>query len=419
MEALQVQKVKDEIKETFKKVNLNECLTCGTCSSGCPVTGIPGVEGLDTRKVIRMLAYGMVDEVVDSKFPWVCTQCGRCNIACPMKIDINYLMKKMKSLRDRDKVPGVLHKGTLQVLKSGNNLGIPKDDYLENMIDIGREWAGEEGEELALEGFEGFKTPIDVVGAEYLFFPNSKEVGVDYEDMQWWWKIFHNSGCTWTMPSEGWESVDWGLFTGNDEASKKIAQYKVDNAKKLKVKYIIAPDCGGGSLGFRINYENYFKEELNKAGIELVYLYDVLIRFIKEGRIKVDKSRHPDPVTYHDPCKHGRELERLYGKPYYDEARWILDQCCESFIEAYPCKINNYCCGGGGGAWAGPYNDEKIAYGRMKAQQYSEAKAKGAKVIVTSCSNCRDMFMKAIVPHYKLDMEVKYIWQVVAEAMVL
>lgn len=33
--------------------NLNLCLTCGACSSGCPATGL---EGMDPRKFLRMAA---------------------------------------------------------------------------------------------------------------------------------------------------------------------------------------------------------------------------------------------------------------------------------------------------------------------------------------------------------------------------
>ena len=61
------------------------CFTCGTCASGCPVTG---VDGLDPRKAVRMAALGLDQELIDSRFPWVCTLCGRCEYACPQGVEI-------------------------------------------------------------------------------------------------------------------------------------------------------------------------------------------------------------------------------------------------------------------------------------------------------------------------------------------
>ncbi len=215
------QKLPEPIREALAEFNLNLCMTCGTCSSGCPVTETPGMEGWDTRKVLRMLHFGMVDEVVDSKFPWVCTGCGRCAHACPMKLDIPYIMLHMKSLRPRDKVPGILHKGAEHCFQTGNNMAIPLDDYLFLMSDMGKELAGED--------CPGFYVPIDKEGADTLFFPNSKEVFADNEDMKWWWKIFYAARENWTVPSENWESVDWGLFTGNYDYIKTFAQRKIDS----------------------------------------------------------------------------------------------------------------------------------------------------------------------------------------------
>ena len=41
--------------------------------------------------------------------------------------------------------------------------------------------------------------------------------------------------------------------------------------------------------------------------------------------------------------------------------------------------MNNLCCGAGGGAWAMPYDEERLAYGKMKADQI---KATGAEIVV-------------------------------------
>jgi heterodisulfide reductase subunit C len=206
------------------------CLTCGTCAGGCPVTG---VDGLDVRKVVRLALLGMDQEVIDSRFPWVCTLCGRCEHACPMNIDLTALLRSARSMRARDQVPGVLHKGVLQCLKSGNNVGIPTEDFIGLMQDLGMELA---------EELPGFEVPIDKKGAKYLFTVNSKEPFAEPEDMFFWWRILYAAKESWTITSENWEGVNWGLFTGDDESMKTIVGRVVQNYKEMEAEYLVLPE---------------------------------------------------------------------------------------------------------------------------------------------------------------------------------
>lgn len=408
MEVIQLKPITAELKKVLKKVDLNACLTCSTCVGGCIVTDCPQMDGLDIRKVLRMLAYGMVNEVVNSKFPWVCTGCGRCVHACPMKIDIPYLMKVIKGLRDRDKVPGILHKGVEKVLATGNNMGIPEPVYFQ-VLEMVEEEMNEE------EGFSGFKLPIDKNDADVVFFPNSKEIAADSDDMKWYWKIFYAAKADWTIPKENWEAVDWGLFTGNDEASMTLARRKIDFVKNRNIKRMILPDCGGGSMGCRTGIEKW-KAKDSSLSVDYLYIYEIIMEYIKEGRIKVDKSKNTKRHVWHDSCKHGREVERLFGKGMYDEPRWILSQCTDNIVEMYPTGPNSFCCGAGGGMWPGPYKEELAYNGAKKAESIKNS---GAEVVVTGCSNCRDQIMRNLKKKYNLDVEVKYIWQLVAESLVL
>ena len=342
-EPMTIKKLPDDVRGYLSKFNLTRCFTCGTCTNGCPITGNPEMQGWDTRKVIRMLAFGMLDEVVDSKFPWVCTGCGRCAFECPMGIDIVGIMAHMKWLRPRDQVPGILHKGVENVLNTGNNMAIPQEDYFFLLSDLGKELADEE--------CPGFYVPVDKDDADILFYPNSKEVFADNDDMKWWWKIFYAARENWTLPSTNWEAVDWGLFTGNSEATKILAKRKIDFMKEHRIGRMIMPDCGGGSYGCRKGMKECVLEDPNNH-IEHIYLYDYLKEILESGRIKVDKSVHEGKVfTWHDSCKHGRELERNFGYGYYDEPRWIIDQCVDEFVEMQPNRSQNYCCGAGGGNW--------------------------------------------------------------------
>ncbi len=218
----------EEVKTSPGAIDL--CLTCGTCAGGCPVTG---VDGWDVRKVVRAALLGLDEEVINSKFPWVCTLCGRCEHGCPMGIDLVRLIRAARTLRPREQVPGVLHKGVLMCLKSGNNVGIPTEDFIGLLEDLGMELS---------EELPGFEVPIDKKGAKYLFTVNSKEPFAEPEDMFFWWKILYAAKESWTVVSENWEGVNWGLFTGDDPAMKEIVGRIVKNYQEMEAEYLVLPE---------------------------------------------------------------------------------------------------------------------------------------------------------------------------------
>jgi Fe-S oxidoreductase len=142
-----------------------------------------------------------------------------------------------------------------------------------------------------------------------------------------------------------------------------------------------------------------------------------LKRYLEEGRIKVDPSKHTKRTTIHDPCNYGRKSMFSCGEAFFEEPRWITQQCVSGeFVDMYPNRMNNYCCGAGGGAWAMPYNDERIYYGRVKAQQIKDTEA---ELVIAPCHNCRDQIMKSLTQEYELPIETMYLWELVAESLVV
>lgn len=211
------------------------CFTCGTCASGCPATNL--VPGWDPRKAIRAIALGLEQEVVDSKWPWVCTLCGRCQYACPMGVQLIKTFRTCRIMRARDEVPDPLHRGTIMNLERGNNLGIPTEDFLFLLADVGVEM-----EEDEKQPCPGFYVPVDKEGANLIVTVNSKEPFAEPDDMKFWWRIFYAAREDWTISSVNWEGVNWGLFSGDDENWKIQVGRVLENARRLKVKTILYPE---------------------------------------------------------------------------------------------------------------------------------------------------------------------------------
>ncbi len=208
------------------------CMTCGICACTCPVSG---VDGFDPRKAVRLAAMGLEKELVESRWPWICTMCGKCEQACPMEVRIADVVRRIRSLRDRDRVPGILHKGLQAALETGNNLRLPKDDFLFILEDV----AGEIREE---PGFEGLQVHVDKKGARVLTTIHNKLVNTHTEDLKHWWKIFHAAGESWTVSSDNWEGTSWGYFTGDDEAMKTMAGRILNQMEALEIDTLLWPE---------------------------------------------------------------------------------------------------------------------------------------------------------------------------------
>jgi Fe-S oxidoreductase len=142
---------------------------------------------------------------------------------------------------------------------------------------------------------------------------------------------------------------------------------------------------------------------------------DLLEEYIKSGRIKLNTHKFHETYTVHDPCNYVRKSQLSFGDHMGEKIRWISQQCIDPSLYRELCDdmMNDLCCGAGGGAWAMPYDAERLAYGKMKADQIKDA---GAEIVIAPCHNCRDQIMKALpkvhdMGNYK---ETLYLWELVS-----
>jgi Fe-S oxidoreductase len=341
-----------------------------------------------------------LDRLKDIAFG-TCTNCRRCTFNCPMGVDTATLNRLMRGLLTH---VGVMPEGVRVVSKDqwelGNQMGVLKEDYLDTL-----DWMSEELEEDL--GHDDARIPIDKAGSRVMYAINPREVKYDPRTIKEAALIFWAAGEDWTMPSEGWDNTNFGLFSGDDALGGVCARREYDTAKELGVDKIVISECGHG-------YRSTRCEGVNWSGSAEPFPMEssviTMLDYIKQGRIKVDPTRNSKRVTFHDSCNNARSCG------FFEEPRELLGLVATDFEEMIPNRAENYCCTGGGGAMSmSEYTPRRIRSAKIKADQI---RATGAEIVVTSCHNCVDG-LSDLIKHYELGCEVKQLVDLVANALVL
>ena len=423
-----------KVLERFeKKLNrqivgsLVACVHCGNCTTACHYvlanpgdpTYAPAYKADRIRRIFkrhfdwtgRVLPWWVhaksvyteddLEELKDIVFG-KCTNCRRCSINCPMGVDYATFNRMARGLLVS---VGVMPEGVAVVSKDqwelGNQMGVLKEDYIETL-----EWLSDE---LQMEMQDDTANiPIDKYDADVVYSINPREVKYDPRTISDAAKIFYAAGENWTMPSEGWDMTNFGLFSGDDDLGGAVARRLYEKVTELRGKKLVISECGHGYRSTRCEGPNWAGMDINGYPMESSVI--TMLRYIKEGRIKVDKRKNPQPVTFHDSCNNARSCG------LFEEPRELLQLVCEDFREMYPNRAENYCCTGGGGAMSmSEYTPRRLKSASIKANQL---KATGAEIVVTSCHNCVDG-LSDLIKHYKLGLEVTQLVNLVANALVI
>ena len=403
---------------------LNSCVHCGLCAESCHyyladgeiesipahklnlVTGVFKKYFTSAGKTIpRWVGAKEFDqetlrEWVDSLFGR-CSLCGRCSLNCSIGLNIPYLIRAARSaMVSLDLVPPGLQSTVNTAIQKGNNMGIPKGEWIETV-----QWL--EGDLRSEVGDSKAKLPLDQKGAKLLYTVNPREPMFFPLSMAAAGKLFYAAGESWTFSSENYDVTNYGFFSGDDEAAATISDRLVKSMEELSCKTLVLAECGHGFNSNRWEAPEWLGK---KYGFEVKSILEIVADYVSKGRIKLDPSRNPDVVTLHDPCN----LVRLGG--IVEEQRYILKRSAVNFVEMTPNREKNFCCGGGGGQLAMTnFAERRLKAGKVKADQI---RTTGAKVVVAPCHNCIDQLME-LNKHYKLGVEIKTVCEVVANALVM
>ncbi|NOX35702.1 MAG: (Fe-S)-binding protein [Deltaproteobacteria bacterium] len=384
--------------------NINSCFNCGACSSGCPASGL---SDMDPRLFVRMLSMGMDEEIMTSDWVWMCTTCNRCVHVCPMQIDIPGLVLFIRNNWPEEKRPrGIVDYCSLALEHESCSItNISSDDFkfvVEDVADDVRQ---------TQQGFEQLNVPMDKKGAALFLSQSSRMPLTEPSEMAPLWKIMHLAGADWTYGSKGWAAENYCMFLADDTAWEKLVATKAGVVDKLGCKVLVNTECGHDFFAVR--------QGLEKFGIshsfEVKSIIEYYANWIREGRLKVNSDWNLDlkiKFTVQDPCQ---LVRKSYGDFIADELRFVVKEAVgeENFIDMYPNRSNNYCCGGGGGAIHTDFVRERLSYGKIKLEQILET---GAAYCITPCNNCHSQILD-LSRHFKAGFKTIHLWTILCLAM--
>jgi len=414
------QKTRDDLLKLFQsKLNqamlfyLETCTRCGTCVEACHVYASMGqVKYIAAyrHEIVRRIykkyfkargklwpTVGESKELTEMALEelyeaaYSCTGCRRCMVYCPFGIDTQMIMSIAKLLLvGAGTEPEILTMLADTSIEKGKSLELYKEGFLKGLKnlekDVVKKWQMEAGETAI---------PVDVEGADILYVALAGAHSIIPAAA-----IFNAAKENWTLSF--FEAVNFGAFVGDPTRTKLILDRIINEATRLKVKEVCICECG---TAFRV-----MKQMAGKQPFEVSSITEVHARYIREGRIKIDKSKFNRPITYHDPC----QIARNGG--VFDEPRYILKHLTDDFREMSPEPIYNWCCGGGGGlvALGEDTLDFRMKSARVKVEQ---TQATGAEILATACENCHAQ-LDNLNEHYKMGMQVEFLSSMIADALV-
>ncbi len=393
------------------RMYLDTCARCGNCVTACHVyASMPDVRysAVGRAETVRKI-FKRYFKLQGKLAPWLgetlsfdddtlrkleeaaftCTGCRRCVMACPFAIDTQQIMGIAKALLiGADKEPKILSMLADMSIAKGDSSDETRAAFVEAARNLDPEveaiWPKPEGRDAI---------PVDRVGARVLYVALSGKHSIVPSAA-----VMNAAGEDWTLSR--FEAVNFGAFLGDAARQKAIAKRIVDEANRLGVREVAVVECG---TAFRV-----LKWMIGKQRFSVVSIAELIARYIREGRVKLDKSKLTDKITYHDPC----QLARNSG--VIEEPREILRALTDSFVEMTPNREDNWCCGGGGGLVAAGDKDFRMKSAKVKADQ---VRATGAAIVCTACENCHSQ-LSDLNEHYGLGMRVEFLSKLVADALV-
>ncbi len=340
----------EEAQAFIENLALLECIQCGRCTGGCPVS-------LKTTLNVRRLIYDtLLDTMTVDAHPelWDCTACTTCSVRCPKEVNPAELIVSLRTvLVDNGRLPSTVRDALKSIGIRGNPLNMAAEDRAVWADDLDVPRILEEAAETLL--FVGCTPSYDpraqVISRGLVGALRAAGVGFGI--------LGEEEFC---CAHEARRMGEKEMFEGTVEMYQEIFQ-----EAEFQRMVAISPHCF-----------NAFKNEYG-VGFPVEHYTQVLARLIKEGRLKLGNAVNLK-ATYHDPCFLGK-INNVF-----DEPRDVLKAIPGlEFVEMDRSRERSLCCEGGGGRmWSEGTNVQE----RLATERIEEALDTGANVLAVACPFC-------------------------------
>lgn len=365
----------------------------------------------------------VTDQVVDIVYK--CSLCGQCDVSCKVCRYDMHLLEAFREFRhvlnQQGHVPGAYPGIIAKLRESGNFAGAPQAGRaawseglglkrlvvpgMDGTKGAGEEAPGRRGAGAAERGIVESAAILFHAGCQYSFDSGLRtgvraaaklltRGGIDFA-------IDGSEGCC------GGKAYDMGYQ--DDFAA--VAKVNIEKWAQAGVKTVVTP-CAKCYFTFKRLYPDVGSQ------VEVLHAVEVVDQLLEEGNLRLNTSL-PLTVTYHDPCRLGRQGEpyipwngreiKIYGqavvydppRPRYNGA-WGVYEPPRSVLRAIPgldlvemerTKEAAWCCGGG--AAVSETYPEFSAW--TAGKRLEEAKSTGADAIATACPGCAKNLAGAIL----------------------
>ena len=385
-----------------QRLDFDACTECGRCQVACPAW--MAEQPLSPKKLILDLrqhmwaearsrpnasdeASPMIGTIVQDETLWACTSCRACMEECPVLIEqVPAIIDMRRHLTLMEgRVPDALASALRRMEASGNPWGLSRDDRAA--------WA---------EGL-GVRTLAEVGQADVLYWvgcagaydPRNQKVSRAFV------RILQAAGVDFAILGKEEQCTgDAARRAGNEYLFQVLAQANIETLSRYQFRRIVTacPHCF-----------NTLKNEYPQLGGRywVQHHSQFIAELIAAGRLQLTAAPRA-LITYHDSCYLGRYHEE------YDAPRRALRAAGMEIAEMARSRRRGLCCGGGGArVWMEDQSPKRVNW--MRADEIA---AMEVSTVGVSCPFCIVMLEDGTRARgYGDRVAVKDIAEIVAERL--